>query len=119
MLLVVRDKFLHHHTLFVCFYYSRHLLWTLPLCFLENKHHHTPLIQIKKVSNLSCNSMVIHWQKALVCLWCVCEVQRRHVGAFNMDTVNQNVLKRNGDPGSLFGFSLALHQQLNPVNKKL
>ncbi|XP_078145154.1 integrin alpha-6-like [Centroberyx gerrardi] len=40
-----------------------------------------------------------------------------HVAAFNLDT--QNVLRRNGDPGSLFGFSIALHQQLNPVSKKL
>uniref|UniRef100_A0A672SFT0 Integrin subunit alpha 6 n=1 Tax=Sinocyclocheilus grahami TaxID=75366 RepID=A0A672SFT0_SINGR len=30
--------------------------------------------------------------------------------AFNLDT--QNVLRKNGQPGSLFGFSLALHRQL-------
>uniref|UniRef100_A0A3Q3W8V1 Uncharacterized protein n=1 Tax=Mola mola TaxID=94237 RepID=A0A3Q3W8V1_MOLML len=30
--------------------------------------------------------------------------------AFNLDT--QNVLKKSGDPGSLFGFSVAFHQQL-------
>uniref|UniRef100_A0A8C6V451 Integrin subunit alpha 6 n=1 Tax=Naja naja TaxID=35670 RepID=A0A8C6V451_NAJNA len=36
--------------------------------------------------------------------------------AFNLDT--QNVVKWDGEPGSFFGFSLAMHQQLNP-NKRL
>ncbi|XP_013913679.1 PREDICTED: integrin alpha-6 isoform X1 [Thamnophis sirtalis] len=36
--------------------------------------------------------------------------------AFNLDT--DNVVKWGGEPGSLFGFSLAMHQQLNP-NKRL
>uniref|UniRef100_A0A8C3G6C0 Integrin alpha-2 domain-containing protein n=1 Tax=Cyclopterus lumpus TaxID=8103 RepID=A0A8C3G6C0_CYCLU len=40
-----------------------------------------------------------------------------NVTAFNLDT--QNVLQRNGDPGSLFGFSVAFHQQLNPAKKNL
>uniref|UniRef100_A0A8C1YM12 Integrin subunit alpha 6 n=1 Tax=Cyprinus carpio TaxID=7962 RepID=A0A8C1YM12_CYPCA len=31
--------------------------------------------------------------------------------AFNLDA--QNVLRKNGQPGSLFGFSLALHRQLH------
>uniref|UniRef100_A0A8C4E7B2 Integrin alpha-6 n=1 Tax=Dicentrarchus labrax TaxID=13489 RepID=A0A8C4E7B2_DICLA len=39
------------------------------------------------------------------------------VAAFNLDT--QNVLQRNGDPGTLFGFSVAFHQQLNPTRKNL
>uniref|UniRef100_A0A3Q1BK90 Integrin alpha-2 domain-containing protein n=1 Tax=Amphiprion ocellaris TaxID=80972 RepID=A0A3Q1BK90_AMPOC len=38
-------------------------------------------------------------------------------GSFNLDT--QNVLQRSGDPGSLFGFSVAFHQQLNPARKNL
>uniref|UniRef100_A0A8C2KSS9 Integrin subunit alpha 6 n=1 Tax=Cyprinus carpio TaxID=7962 RepID=A0A8C2KSS9_CYPCA len=33
--------------------------------------------------------------------------------AFNLDA--QNVLRKNGQPGSLFGFSLALHRQLQPL----
>ncbi|KAK3543748.1 hypothetical protein QTP70_027161 [Hemibagrus guttatus] len=37
--------------------------------------------------------------------------------AFNLDT--KNVLRKNGDPGSLFGFSLALHRQLQPVDKRI
>lgn len=39
------------------------------------------------------------------------------VVAFNIDT--QSALQRNGEPGSLFGFSVAFHQQLNPVRKNL
>ncbi|KAL0966383.1 hypothetical protein UPYG_G00294660 [Umbra pygmaea] len=36
--------------------------------------------------------------------------------AFNLDTTN--VLIKSGDPGSLFGFSLAMHQQLIPSDKR-
>lgn len=32
--------------------------------------------------------------------------------AFNLDT--GNVIRKDGEPGSLFGFSLAMHRQLNP-----
>ncbi|TSM68891.1 Integrin alpha-6 [Bagarius yarrelli] len=39
------------------------------------------------------------------------------VNAFNLDTIN--ALRKNGDPGSLFGFSLALHRQLQPVDKRV
>ncbi|KAI5621130.1 integrin alpha-6 isoform X1 [Silurus asotus] len=39
------------------------------------------------------------------------------VNAFNLDTIN--VLRKNGDRGSLFGFSLALHRQLQPVDKRI
>ncbi|XP_016150316.1 integrin alpha-6 [Sinocyclocheilus grahami] len=38
-------------------------------------------------------------------------------GAFNLDA--QNVLRKNGQPGSLFGFSLALHRQLQPYDKRI
>lgn len=38
-------------------------------------------------------------------------------GAFNLDT--QNVLRKNGQPGSLFGFALALHRQLQPTDKRM
>ncbi|KTF96313.1 hypothetical protein cypCar_00033335 [Cyprinus carpio] len=37
--------------------------------------------------------------------------------AFNLDT--QNVLRKNGQPDSLFGFSLALHRQLQPYDKRI
>lgn len=32
--------------------------------------------------------------------------------SFNLDT--GNVIRKAGEPGSLFGFSLAAHRQLNP-----
>ncbi|XP_067109200.1 integrin alpha-6-like isoform X1 [Osmerus mordax] len=39
------------------------------------------------------------------------------LSAFNLDTVN--VIQKTGDPGSLFGFSLAMHRQLKPVDKRM
>ncbi|XP_069562179.1 integrin alpha-6b isoform X1 [Brachyistius frenatus] len=39
------------------------------------------------------------------------------LSAFNLDT--ENVLQKNGDPGSLFGFSLAMHRQLKPADKRM
>ncbi|XP_076858883.1 integrin alpha-6 isoform X2 [Brachyhypopomus gauderio] len=41
----------------------------------------------------------------------------RGASAFNLDT--HNVLRKNGDAGSLFGFSLAMHRQLQPVDKRI
>uniref|UniRef100_A0A674CW57 Integrin, alpha 6b n=1 Tax=Salmo trutta TaxID=8032 RepID=A0A674CW57_SALTR len=40
-----------------------------------------------------------------------------HISAFNLDT--ENVLEKKGEPGSLFGFSLAMHWQLNPLDKRM
>uniref|UniRef100_A0A671YR48 Integrin subunit alpha 6 n=1 Tax=Sparus aurata TaxID=8175 RepID=A0A671YR48_SPAAU len=37
--------------------------------------------------------------------------------AFNLDT--GNVIRKDGEPGSLFGFSLAMHRQLNPDKRLL
>ncbi|XP_053554416.1 integrin alpha-6 isoform X1 [Bombina bombina] len=37
--------------------------------------------------------------------------------AFNLDT--DNVISKSGDPGSLFGFSMAMHRQLHPEEKRL
>uniref|UniRef100_A0A3B5LIG8 Integrin alpha-2 domain-containing protein n=1 Tax=Xiphophorus couchianus TaxID=32473 RepID=A0A3B5LIG8_9TELE len=39
------------------------------------------------------------------------------LSAFNLDT--EDVLRRDGDPGSLFGFSLAMHRQLYPEDKRI
>uniref|UniRef100_A0A671Y097 Integrin alpha-2 domain-containing protein n=1 Tax=Sparus aurata TaxID=8175 RepID=A0A671Y097_SPAAU len=47
----------------------------------------------------------------------LCSVWLLQIAAFNLDTTN--VLQRNGDPGSLFGFSVAFHQQLNPARRNL
>lgn len=38
-------------------------------------------------------------------------------GAFNLDT--DNVISWSGETGSLFGFSLAMHRQLQPQEKRL
>ncbi|KAL6100817.1 itga6 [Pungitius sinensis] len=37
--------------------------------------------------------------------------------AFNLDTAH--VIRKDGEPGSLFGFSLAMHRQLNPDKRML
>ncbi|XP_070775787.1 integrin alpha-6-like [Enoplosus armatus] len=39
------------------------------------------------------------------------------LSAFNLDT--DNVQQKSGDPGSLFGFSLAMHRQLEPTDKRM
>ncbi|XP_035961411.1 integrin alpha-6 isoform X3 [Halichoerus grypus] len=39
--------------------------------------------------------------------------------AFNLDTREDNVIRKTGDPGSLFGFSLAMHRQLEPEDRRL
>ncbi|XP_042350253.1 integrin alpha-6 isoform X2 [Plectropomus leopardus] len=39
------------------------------------------------------------------------------VVAFNLDT--SHVIRKDGEPGSLFGFSLAMHRQLNPDKRML
>ncbi|XP_059199764.1 integrin alpha-6-like [Centropristis striata] len=39
------------------------------------------------------------------------------LSAFNLDT--ENVQRKDGDPGSLFGFSLAMHEQVAPQPKKM
>ncbi|XP_036400795.1 integrin alpha-6-like [Megalops cyprinoides] len=55
---------------------------------------------------------LLHLHLSLLCLsaW-------THISAFNLDT--ENVLRKNGDPQSLFGFSLAMHRQLNPTDKRI
>uniref|UniRef100_A0A8C2Q816 Integrin, alpha 6b n=1 Tax=Cyprinus carpio TaxID=7962 RepID=A0A8C2Q816_CYPCA len=39
------------------------------------------------------------------------------ISAFNLD--KDNVIKKTGDPNSLFGFSLAMHQQLRPADRRM
>ncbi|XP_061690703.1 integrin alpha-6-like [Syngnathoides biaculeatus] len=53
--------------------------------------------------------MAMFW--SVVCLWSV------NVAAFNLD--GKSVVERTGHPGSLFGFSVAFHQQLSPIKKNL
>ncbi|XP_039976615.1 integrin alpha-6-like isoform X2 [Xiphias gladius] len=59
--------------------------------------------------------MAKHWIMVYLCsVW---QLRTLDVAAFNLDT--KNVLQKNGDPGSLFGFSVAFHQQLSPSRKNL
>nr|XP_019945545.1 PREDICTED: integrin alpha-6 isoform X1 [Paralichthys olivaceus] len=44
-------------------------------------------------------------------------LQTTAVFAFNLDT--GHVIRKDGEPGSLFGFSLAMHRQLNPDKRML
>ncbi|XP_061090991.1 integrin alpha-6-like [Conger conger] len=43
--------------------------------------------------------------------------ERTHISAFNLDT--ENVIRKDGDRESLFGFSLAMHRQVKPVDKRI
>ncbi|TRY90453.1 hypothetical protein DNTS_011814 [Danionella cerebrum] len=54
---------------------------------------------------------------SLKTLCVICLILWTSASAFNLDT--QNVLRKNGQPGSLFGFSLALHRQLQPHDKRI
>uniref|UniRef100_A0A4W5K445 Integrin subunit alpha 6 n=1 Tax=Hucho hucho TaxID=62062 RepID=A0A4W5K445_9TELE len=47
----------------------------------------------------------------------ICLLEWIHISGFNLDTLN--VLRKDGEPGSLFGFSLAMHRQLNPSDKTI
>ncbi|XP_041117786.1 integrin alpha-6-like isoform X3 [Polyodon spathula] len=47
----------------------------------------------------------------------ICFFKWTIISAFNLDT--ENVFRKNGEPGSLFGFSLAMHRQLNPSDQRI
>ncbi|KAL2081590.1 hypothetical protein ACEWY4_023443 [Coilia grayii] len=50
-------------------------------------------------------------------IWIFFMSQWIFIGAFNLDT--DNILRKDGEPGSLFGFSIALHRQLIPSDKRM
>ncbi|KAI4893519.1 hypothetical protein NFI96_004259 [Prochilodus magdalenae] len=50
------------------------------------------------------------------CCVCLIGLQPWQGSAFNLDETN--VLKKNGENGSLFGFSLAMHHQLKPTEQQ-
>uniref|UniRef100_A0AAY5JVQ1 Integrin alpha-2 domain-containing protein n=1 Tax=Esox lucius TaxID=8010 RepID=A0AAY5JVQ1_ESOLU len=54
--------------------------------------------------------------QVLSCLLLLFLLEMREISSFNLDT--ENVIIQKGDSGSLFGYSLAMHQQLNPVDKR-
>ncbi|TKS72109.1 Integrin alpha-6 VLA-6 [Collichthys lucidus] len=68
-----------------------------------------------KLQILTDKIMAKHWH--MVYLFSLWQLHTTEVAAFNLDT--QNVLQKNGNPGSLFGYSIAFHQQLNPAKKNL
>uniref|UniRef100_A0A4W4EHF5 Integrin alpha-2 domain-containing protein n=1 Tax=Electrophorus electricus TaxID=8005 RepID=A0A4W4EHF5_ELEEL len=47
----------------------------------------------------------------------LCLVECMVISAFNLDT--ENVVRKSGDADSLFGFSLAMHRQLIPADKRM
>ncbi|KAM9795141.1 integrin alpha-6-like [Neosynchiropus ocellatus] len=53
----------------------------------------------------------------VVSLWILFNVHTSFVTTYNLDT--QNVIKKTGEPGTLFGYSIAFHQQLQPAKKSL
>uniref|UniRef100_A0A673AFB4 Integrin alpha-2 domain-containing protein n=1 Tax=Sphaeramia orbicularis TaxID=375764 RepID=A0A673AFB4_9TELE len=54
---------------------------------------------------------------AALCAALLCVLDPGLVLCFNLDTAH--VIRKDGDPGSLFGFSLAMHRQLNPDKRIL
>ncbi|KAM5152316.1 integrin alpha-6 isoform 2-T2 [Mantella aurantiaca] len=50
-------------------------------------------------------------------LSCAALLSGTFIAAFNLDT--DNAISKGGDPGSLFGFSLAMHWQLEPQDRRL
>ncbi|XP_030637005.1 integrin alpha-6 [Chanos chanos] len=61
--------------------------------------------------------MRIHFQGLTVGLWLLNIFQTQKIDAFNLDT--QHVLRKDGEPNSLFGFSLAMHHQLQPTDERV
>ncbi|KAJ8352119.1 hypothetical protein SKAU_G00235950 [Synaphobranchus kaupii] len=61
--------------------------------------------------------MAFYKRTLVLRLFFLCLSAWTHTSAFNLDT--ENVLRKVGEPGSLFGFSLAMHRQLKPVDKRI
>ncbi|XP_074550667.1 integrin alpha-6 isoform X2 [Halichoeres trimaculatus] len=58
-----------------------------------------------------------HLSASLALLIYFSALEQTVVLAFNLDT--RHVIRKDGEPGSLFGFSLAMHRQLNPDKRML
>lgn len=56
--------------------------------------------------------MLLHWRIAAGLYLLSYLLLPASVLTFNLDTIN--AIRKDGEPGSLFGFSLAMHRQLNP-----
>ncbi|XP_060783229.1 integrin alpha-6 [Neoarius graeffei] len=53
----------------------------------------------------------------IMSLWLLSGLNLQHGSAFNLDNIN--ILRKNGEAGSLFGYSLAMHHQLKPTDQQL
>lgn len=62
----------------------------------------------------SCINMARYRTVTLVLL---CLMECGLISAFNLDT--ENVIRKTGEPDSFFGFSLALHRQLRPDDRRM
>ncbi|XP_028329036.1 integrin alpha-6-like [Gouania willdenowi] len=81
--------------------------------------HPTNIQPSSQSAALSSNSSIVPmevWNSRALCLF-IFLFEFNRLSAFNLDV--DNVLKKSGDPGSLFGFSLAMHRQLQPVDKRM
>ncbi|KAF7706979.1 hypothetical protein HF521_018197 [Silurus meridionalis] len=52
----------------------------------------------------------------IMTMWLFSSQNLQHASAFNLD--NTNILRKSGEPGSLFGFSLTMHHQLKPTDQQ-
>ncbi|KAL7863552.1 hypothetical protein SRHO_G00125360 [Serrasalmus rhombeus] len=55
-------------------------------------------------------------ERGVLSLWLLCSLHPWQGSAFNLD--DTNVLRKNGEADSLFGFSLAMHHQLKPTEEQ-
>ncbi|KAM6948348.1 integrin alpha-6-like [Aplochiton taeniatus] len=61
--------------------------------------------------------MEVRWELLVCAQTLVFLLASMRLSAFNLDT--ENVVLKRGEPGSLFGFSLAMHRQLKPQDKRI
>uniref|UniRef100_A0A8C9VB45 Integrin subunit alpha 6 n=1 Tax=Scleropages formosus TaxID=113540 RepID=A0A8C9VB45_SCLFO len=61
------------------------------------------------------NDMTLPWKAIFTGILCLTQFTR--ISAFNLDA--HNVLRKDGEAGTLFGFSVALHRQLKPADRRM
>uniref|UniRef100_A0A8C9SFF3 Integrin subunit alpha 6 n=1 Tax=Scleropages formosus TaxID=113540 RepID=A0A8C9SFF3_SCLFO len=59
--------------------------------------------------------MTLPWKAIFTGILCLTQFTR--ISAFNLDA--HNVLRKDGEAGTLFGFSVALHRQLKPADRRM
>ncbi|TRY82544.1 hypothetical protein DNTS_005855, partial [Danionella cerebrum] len=73
--------------------------------------------QQQKRSALSSVQMAMARHRTLTLLTLLSLAGWTLISAFNLDT--ENVIRKTGDANSLFGFSMAMHRQLKPADKRM